>query len=50
MVSVAKREARWRWRRKLTEAFVMDRRSFWRDMGKARSETKMRVQAIKDKK
>ena len=48
MVNVAKREARWRYGRKLAKAFVMDI-SFWRDVGKAKSETKMRVQDIKDK-
>ena len=35
--------------RKLTETFVRDRRSFWRDVEKARSETKKRAQTIKDK-
>ena len=38
VVNVAKREARWRWERKLTEVFVRER-----------SETKIRVQAIKVK-
>ena len=33
---------------KLTEAFVRDRRSLRRDVVKARSETKKRVQSMKD--
>ena len=49
MVNVAKRKARWRWGRQLTEAFVRDSRSFRRDMRKAWSEKKMRVLTIKDK-
>ena len=47
MVDLAKRGARLRWGRKLTEAFVRNGKSFWRDKEKARSGTKIMVQVVK---